>query len=311
MASLRAASVLCIATYVAASAPGCTIVTAVEGFEEIGPRLTCGMDGDQIDFVLLLSTFSAHTRHVLRGDVVRVEGATRTRVGRFVLEPGALPDAAITMPCLLDAGDVYQLDLVADVPDASGVANGMVDCPPGDPPNPLCTDHQWRLDIPANGVLSYPHAFDFRDISVNPGDTTGMRELDVTLLNVDEFEGEPLEVHVRRCEGTSATCAGRLRRTIYVHRLGEIPAGSDLTLPRASTIAFGLPLAVPEELHETVFWIDSNHDGLYQPPAADGTPRDVSWGLEDPTDVDGLHPTLDVTGPGAVFRDVEIFTARR
>lgn len=308
MTSLRAKSALCAALSVAACSPGCTILTAVEGYDEIGPRLTCGMDGDQIDFVLMLSTFSAHTRHVLRGDVIRVEGATRTRVGRFVLEPGAVPDATITMPCLLDAGDVYQLDLVADVPDASGVANGVVDCPPGDPPNPLCTDHQWRLDIPASGVLAYPHAFDFRDISVNPGDTTGMRELDVTLINVEAFEGEPLEVHVRRCEG--ATCAEGLRRTIYVHRLGEIPVGSDLTLPRMSTIAFGLPLA-QAGLHETVFWIDTNHDGQYQPPADEMTPRDVSWRLEDPTDVDGLHPTLDVTGPGAVFTDVEIYTARR
>lgn len=305
MLALRTMRLFACALASAITTAGCTLATASSGFEEAGPRVLCGSDGDVRDFVLALSSFSAHGTHTLRGDVVHVEGTTRTLVGRFVLDPGQITSPSVTMACLLDAGETYELDLVADVPGTSGMPNGVVDCPPLDPPRPECTDHQWRLSIPASGELSYMHALDFRDISVNPPGTGANRVMDVQLLNLGSFAGEPLEVHVRRCDG--ASCAAGTRRTVYLHRLGAIPAapaGDDFMLPRAGTIAaIDNLLATPGANYEIAFWVDSNRDGRYQPSSA-ARLRDVSWRTELNTDVLGLHAVFDATSTEAVFVDV-------
>ena len=213
---------LILAALVALAVPSCTLATASPGFEERAPRILCGNSGPVRDLVVELTGFSAHGMHSVRGDVVNITPSGRMLVGRFVLDPGQVTNPAVVMPCLLDEGEQYEIDLSADVPGMGGMANGVLDCPPNTmPADPACTDHQWRLEVQGDGRLIYTHDLLFENVSVGAAMTGANTSLDVTMLNFNAptlaLAGEPLEVHVRRIDASGP-------RTVYVHRLGAIPA---------------------------------------------------------------------------------------
>ena len=292
-----------LATLLALAAPGCTLATASPGFEERAAPLYCGNTGAIRDLVVQLTSFSAHGTHTVRGDVIHVTPGGRILVGRFVLDPGQVTDPQIVMPCLLDEGEQYEVDLSADIN-----ADGVLSCPPDTvTPRPECVDHQWRLEVQGDGDLAYTHDFLFEDISVDAASTGANTAVDVTMLNFGAvgLTGEPLEVHVRRRDAVAG--GETVLRTVYLHRLGTIPTptGDDMfVLPRAGTFVASTLLAEPGADYQIAFWIDSNGDGVYQPPSLNGMNRDVSWVTESNTDVGGLHPVFDAMSTEAVPVDV-------
>lgn len=306
---IRTRSTVILAALAAAGVPSCTLATASPGFEERAPRILCGSSGAIRDLVVELTGFSAHGMHSVRGDVVNVTPSGRILVGRFVLDPGQVTDPRVTMPCLLDEGEQYEIDLSADVPGMGGMPNGVLDCPPNTmPTRPECTDHQWRLEVQGDGRLIYTHDLLFEDVSVDAAMTGANTSLDVTMLNFNApalgLAGEPLEVHVRRLDAVAG--GETVLRTVYLHRLGAIPdaPGDTFVLPRPGTFVANTLLAEPGADYEIAFWIDSNHNGTYEPPSGNGSNRDVSWTTSSNTDVGGLHPVFDAMSTEAVRVDI-------
>ena len=294
-----------VVTFSALSAlllPACGLATASDGFEEYDGPLRCGSTGTVRDLNVRLTSFSAHSMNVMRGDIVRVDaGPRRVLVGRFVFDPGRTSDIDLVVPCILGAGE-YELDLLADIDNSNTLS-----CPPLPDAPTECIDHQWRLPIQGDGTLIYTHDLRFDDVTDDPAPAPdGNLPMDVTLRNFEEYAGLPLEVHVRRLVATPTT---PIRETVFVYRLAALPETGTLILPRPGTIV-GAPagsitanevanLAVPEGDYEVVFWIDSNQNGTYEVPGG-GEDRDVSWSTMTNTDVDGVHADFDASSAEAL-----------
>jgi hypothetical protein len=264
----------------ATSGPGCTAITSGE-FEERVEPLICGNDlaSSRVDMRLDLTDMNAHIDNLTVANLVRIEGVgparTRRQVARIVYDPLGDANVQLTLPCAVVDGN-HEVDLFADLN-----GNRMLDVCPRAPE--ACEDHQWRLMLQADGTLSYQHDVDFADITLDPATPIGALPLRATIGNLSRFAGMTLELHLRRMLESGQ------RETVFVYRLGQIPATDVMVEQRQDN------LVQLRERYEVAVWIDTNGNGIYDPPSSLGIE-----GRDYATSIDAVGDPPGAIDPGGV-----------
>ncbi len=263
------------ASVLAAGTAGCTLITAGE-FEERAPEFRCGNDPSSArrDLVLSLVGMSAHASNTVIGDLVDVgQGplGVRRQAAQFQYFPLGQADVEVVLPCAIEAGKTYEVDLIADFN-----SNGMVDFCTGTRPPLDCADHQWRLQVGEDGTLTYRHSTDFTDLTqqarlprggmLGPTGVSGALPFRIEFDSMEPFMGHRLQVQVRRVEGDVAE-----QTVLSVH-------APSITLPQARFESAVL-VSLNEEF-EVFVWIDTNDNGVYDEPSEDVPGRDYSTVLD-------------------------------
>lgn len=269
---------------------GCTAITSSDAFEERAEPLVCGNDTATpiVDLRLELTDMNAHEDNLVQADLVQVGPLMRRQVGRVIYDPLGAADLSLELPCAVRDGN-HDVDLVADLNNTrtlepcETVAGSL-----------SCADHQWRLRLQADGTLDYQHDTDFTDVVSDPPAPRGGLPLRAFFGNLDGFAGMLMEMRVRVLE-----TSGDARETIFVYRRQEVPTVDSPVLmiePQENLVMRG-------ERFKIAIWIDTNMNGVYDPPSQGRTDRDYATlidGLADapgPTDPGGLRIVFDGNAP--------------
>lgn len=280
-------SALCALPVLAA---GCTAITASDGFEQRQEPLSCGNDlgTPRVDLRLDLTDMNAHEDNLVVADLVSLSGPMRRQVGRVIYDPLGAADLQLELPCAVADGN-HDVDLIADL------SNDRMFQPCERVGGDLsCADHQWRLRLQADGTLAYQHDTDFTDIVSDPALPRGALPLRAIITNIEGFAGMTMELRVRVQESD-----GQARETIFVYRRQQIPP---ITVPLMVEVQ---NLVMRGERFKVAIWIDTNMNGVYDPPSQGRDDRDYATvidGLADapsvaPPDPGGLRVVFDGNSP--------------
>ncbi|UJR84241.1 hypothetical protein [Sandaracinus amylolyticus] len=265
---------------IASVGPGCTAITSGD-FEERAEPLVCGNDlaASRVDMRLDLTDMNAHLDNLTVANLVRIEGAGPARVRRIiaraVLDPLGEANLQIALPCTVLDGN-HEVDLVADLN-----GNRMYDPCPRAPEG--CEDHQWRLMLQADGTVSYQHDVDFVDLAQDAPLPRGALPVRAAFGNMSQFAGRRMEVHVRRPLEEGGF------ETVLVYVLGAVPDTNDMLVRREEN------LIELRERYEVAIWIDTNGNGIYDPPSSIGVD-----GRDYATTIDAVGEPPSAVDPGGV-----------
>lgn len=238
-------------------APGCTAITGGD-FEDRQAPLECGSDPTSavVDLRLDLTSFNAHQSNVVIAELARIEGTERIQVARAVWDPLGAADVQIVIPCTVQVGARHEVDLFADLngnrryDPCTTNARGELECP----------DHQWRLPVQDDGTVAYQHNLDFANIADGAPTPRGTLPLTLRLDNVDAFAGHLAEARVRLMEGETA------QQVVFLYRIAELPdpaISAPVPIPVLNVVNRG-------ERFKVAIWIDTNDNGIYDPPSGIG-----------------------------------------
>lgn len=267
LAAMWIASVTCV---------GCTAITSSDDFEERQAPLACGNDlaTAVVDMHLNLTGMNAHEDNLVVADLVEAGPVARRQVGRVIYDPLGAADLRLELPCAVPDGN-HDVDLIADL------SNDRMFQPCERVGGDLsCADHQWRLRLQADGSLDYQHDTDFTDVVSDPAMPRGALPLRAILGNLDVFAGMMVEVRVRVLEPS-----GEAQQTIFVYRRQQIPPTTGPLMVDVQN------LVMRGERFKIAIWIDTNMNGVYDPPSAGRTDRDFA------TIIDGLADAPSVAPP--------------
>jgi len=238
----------------AASAPGCSILAALD---EPGGVLPACEDGDvqsQRDLVLVMDSLTPHIGNY--GEIVAVSEGGFVSV-RAVLDPVVSRDMTVSLRDALPAGP-FRLDVFFDYN-----INRVYDPPP--------TDHAWTLDSCASGVYRFSHNPAFENI----GDPAAVDVGEDFLIHFESFTphlGQLVEVRVVDLDAA-------LPRTVGYYRLAEA---------ESEAFTLGIPgIIEPGTRYTIAIWADKNADLTYQAPDVDH-----SWRVDATGEATGLEMTF-------------------
>ncbi len=256
---------------------GCTFITSSRDFEEREPPLECGNDlgSPIVDMRLDLTDMNAHEDNLVMADLVQVGPAMRRQVGRVIYDPLGSANLQLELPCAVRDGN-HDVDLVADL-----TGDGTFQPCDFIRGELSCGDHQWRLRLQADGRLAYQHDTDFTDVIGDRATPRGELPLRALFRNLEQFAGMMMEVRIRLLDDN-----GESKSTIFIYRRQQIPA---------MNFAFGMQsqdnLVMRGERFKIAIWIDTNRDGIYDPPSEERTDRDYA------TFIDGLADAPSIVPP--------------
>lgn len=167
-----------VASAILALGSGCTLISDVDRFREIK------------DFVLDVRDFSPHIESYLDAQLINV-GDDDVLAGRIVLDPLPEGDFAMALLDSLDPDLTYRVDFFADTN-----ANRTYDPPL---PDGTAVDHGWREPVPSDGIVVFPHSFNFTNLA--EGVVTRGGTFRLHLFNASMFDGEAVDVTVTNDSG--------------------------------------------------------------------------------------------------------------
>lgn len=225
---------------------------------------------------LRLARYSPHLDELVQVDLVTdVDNTLRTRA---ILDPfGVGEDTAdIVLPLAIPENEVprdgeehpLHLEIFAD--------------DNKDGKYTLSDDHDWNVELPADGNLVYEHNSDFS--ALDPPPRGQGADFTMTLTGMAVHTDKMLEVMVIQSLGK-----GQLGRTVGLYRLAAIKSDTiDLTIP--DIIDPGLSYLVE-------FYADANGDRHYDDPDTDHT-----WDARGESNEDGFHVDFK---HGTTFADLQ------
>jgi hypothetical protein len=246
---------------------GCALFDDLDRFEQRAESETDASDGDrELDcrnrrtLCVRLERFSPHVDELVSVDLVtRADNILRARA---IIEPMGAVDAEFVLPLAIPDREVpapgedhpLQVEIFADQN-----KDGMY--------TPGGADHEWNVDLPADGNLVFAHNSEFSSIDPRPrsiGSDFRMQFMDMT-----PHLGQLLEVMVIEVESG---------RTVGVYRTTSLASANfEITIPG---------IIDPDgSVYRVEFYSDLNGNGRYDEPPADHT-----WEIEFvESGVDGVY----------------------
>ena len=282
----------CLALWamLAVVASGCTAISDLDRFEKAdqaaaGGGAGSGGSGAEVGdlgcknartLCLRLAKFSPHRDELVQVDLVT--NADNTLRTRAILDPlGAGEDTAdIVLPLAIPenevprAGEDHPLHLEIFADDNK------------DGKYTLSDDHDWNVELPADGNLVYEHNSDFS--ALDPPPRGQGADFTMTLTGMGVHKDKMLEVMVIQSLGKM-----QLGRTVGLYRIAAIQSDTiDITIP--DIIDPGLSYVVE-------FYADANGDRNYDDPDTDHT-----WIERGESGEDGFHVDFE---HGTTFANLE------
>jgi len=224
----RAVAAMIAASGAAVALSGCFTIVDVGRFESAAGR----------DLVLHLRNMVPHASHRMEFLVV---DATDNLQSWARVEPLGSPDYDLVMPKAL-ASPPYKIKFYADP-----ARDGYTPFTP--PETPM--DHQWIVDVPLGGELTFTHNTNFVSLGSVP---SGSGQVSVTV------QGIPMSGIDQRCEARVIEAETGRTRVLIRDQSAE---AASITLEARGV--FDL-----ETDYDVDVWVDTNGNGHYDPPGAGG-----------------------------------------
>lgn len=199
------------------------------------------------DLSVAMSDMAAHTTQLMEfrvvsdGDVLVARGLLDT-----LLPEGVNDEFTFLMPDSVPDDTDYRVDFYADLS-----MDRMYTTPPA--------DHAWRLPIPSNGQVVFPHGVNFQDLDIPA--ITEAEDFQLNLSDMSSHDGQLIEVRVINTD--SGQAVGHYRITAL--------ATSDFSLPIPGIIEDGANYQVD-------FYADVNDNDMYDAPPIDNAWRRTGVG---------------------------------
>ena len=271
-------------------ASGCTAISDLDRFEKADEGAAGGSAGsggggaetgdlgckNPRTLCLRLDKFTPHLDELVQVDLVT--NADNTLRTRAILDPFGVGDdsADIVLPLAIPANEVprdgeehaLHLEIFAD--------------DNKDGKYTLSDDHDWNVELPADGKLVYPHNSDFS--ALDPPPRGQGADFTMTLTGMSVHTDKMLEIMVIQSLGKR-----QLGRTVGFYRLAAI---------KDDTINVVIPDIIdPGFAYVVEFYADANGNRKYDPPDSDHT-----WIERGESGTDEFHVDFE---HGTTFSDLQ------